>query len=335
MLSHPIKGSKYPDFPFEGVGGSADAEHEAYYNEAVNYFRGKFLALNKREAMYDHVTCATDTANFQVVFNACKEVILKSLFAHDIGLFEGNHVVDTSDDVDLALTLPDPLAANLSLDAIHDSIRRLSGGQRASLDASFKSFPNRHHLLGARKCVLLCRWLDHAAANDCCGVGRTNGENNSSGVNKLACTLTLPLLPHTLLDFKMSMDRTQLSGLIGTDTVDRLFEFANTSGVFPGADAHRDGAAGDGIFNVVWLRRCCALGERIRLHVDDHGKNQKTMQVPLNEDYEGGMLTFATRQGLACPARPEGSATIHDGTIAHGVSRLASGVRYSLYLRCH
>lgn len=81
VLKFPIKGSKYPDFAFDGVGGSAEADHETYYNEAVNYFRGKFLALNKREAMYDHVTCATDTANVQVVFNACKEIILKGNLA--------------------------------------------------------------------------------------------------------------------------------------------------------------------------------------------------------------------------------------------------------------
>ena len=81
VLKFPIKGSKYPDFAYDGVGGSAEADHETYYNEAVNYFRGKFLALNKREAMYDHVTCATDTANVQVVFNACKEIILKGNLA--------------------------------------------------------------------------------------------------------------------------------------------------------------------------------------------------------------------------------------------------------------
>jgi GTPase SAR1 family protein len=56
-------------------------EHKACYDAAVNYLKEAFLARNKQQAtkeIYTHVTCATDTKNVEVVFNACKDIILKS-----------------------------------------------------------------------------------------------------------------------------------------------------------------------------------------------------------------------------------------------------------------
>ena len=57
------------------------------------------------------------------------------------------------------------------------------------------------------------------------------------------------------------------------------------------------------------------------------------MQIPLVDDdaYCGGRLVYATRDGLAIPARPAGSATIHTNRIAHGVTQHTAGVRYALF----
>lgn len=68
----------------------------------------------------------------------------------------------------------------------------------------------------------------------------------------------------------------------------------------------------------------------MNFHTDN---SLKTMQVALNGDneYVGGRLVYATQGQLVIPARPEGSITIHDNTIAHGVSLLESGVRYGLF----
>ena len=60
----------------------------------------------------------------------------------------------------------------------------------------------------------------------------------------------------------------------------------------------------------------------------------RTLHVPLvgEERYAGGRLTFATTQaGITTPRRPAGSYTLHDNTIAHGVTKLTSGVRYGLF----
>lgn len=56
-------------------------EHGECYNAAIQYLKEQFLARNKQQAskeIYTHVTCATDTKNVEVVFNACKDIILKS-----------------------------------------------------------------------------------------------------------------------------------------------------------------------------------------------------------------------------------------------------------------
>ena len=52
---------------------------EHSYEDGVNYFKDKFLEVNTNpnRTIYSHVTCATDTANVRVVFDACKDIILR------------------------------------------------------------------------------------------------------------------------------------------------------------------------------------------------------------------------------------------------------------------
>lgn len=51
------------------------------YEKALTYIREKFLALNQnpKKHIYVHPTCATDTQNIAVVFNAVKDIILHKL----------------------------------------------------------------------------------------------------------------------------------------------------------------------------------------------------------------------------------------------------------------
>lgn len=53
------------------------------YNSGVNYFLQKFQAANENDTreVYHHVTQATDTENVGVVFNACKDIILRQNLA--------------------------------------------------------------------------------------------------------------------------------------------------------------------------------------------------------------------------------------------------------------
>ena len=53
--------------------------HPDYYNNGVKYFLDMFLERNTNpdRQVYNHVTCATDSKNVEVVFNACKDIILR------------------------------------------------------------------------------------------------------------------------------------------------------------------------------------------------------------------------------------------------------------------
>lgn len=54
-------------------------EHKQCYDAAAGYLKDQFLTKNKGgKEIYVHITCATDTKNVEVVFNACKDIILKS-----------------------------------------------------------------------------------------------------------------------------------------------------------------------------------------------------------------------------------------------------------------
>jgi len=106
-----------------------------------------------------------------------------------------------------------------------------------------------------------------------------------------------------------------MESLIGASTVSRLTSFF---GVQPDEFRLRRVVADD-------TARC------IPFHTDF---SRRTMQVPLNDEseHDGGHLVFATRSGLQVASRAPGSATIHTSGSVHGVTKLHSGARYSLFL---
>ena len=59
---------------FKGKIGDAD-----YYEKGSTYFLQKFLNMNTNpdRKVYNHATCATDSKNVEVVFNSCRDVIMR------------------------------------------------------------------------------------------------------------------------------------------------------------------------------------------------------------------------------------------------------------------
>ena len=85
-----------------------------------------------------------------------------------------------------------------------------------------------------------------------------------------------------------------------------------------------------GRVDAVALRRSAAVGQCIRFHADE---NFMTLQVCLNDDFDGGDLVYlADDCALVKPRRPAGSYTVHNDRVVHGVSTLVRGVRYALLL---
>jgi len=76
-----IPGKRFEDF--QGPYATPDMtpgtpELQKCYEAASHYLLDLFLARNKQSNdVYSHITCATDTKNVEVVFNACKDIILK------------------------------------------------------------------------------------------------------------------------------------------------------------------------------------------------------------------------------------------------------------------
>ena len=54
-----------------------------YYKNGVEYFLSKFLVKNTNpdRQVYHHITCATDSKNVEIVFNSCKDIILRGNMA--------------------------------------------------------------------------------------------------------------------------------------------------------------------------------------------------------------------------------------------------------------
>ena len=153
-----------------------------------------------------------------------------------------------------------------------------------------------HVLLDGKACEALATVLDHAFTQ--------RGSQDS--------------------DLHITMTEDKLVAAIGAEAVRRLTSHFATP------------------YDTIKLRRVCAdHGKR-----DDEGGDtsfavpfhtdfcKSTMQVALNheEEYCGGRLTFATAEGFVQPARPRGTATVHQGSTVHGVSQMVSGVRHSLFL---
>jgi hypothetical protein len=48
------------------------------YDKTIEYIRDKFVSLNPnpKKQIYYHVTCATDTNNVRVVFDAVRDTVL-------------------------------------------------------------------------------------------------------------------------------------------------------------------------------------------------------------------------------------------------------------------
>ncbi|CAM9696386.1 unnamed protein product [Ascophyllum nodosum] len=72
---------KLPANPIGQVKEWSDFKGACTFDRGVSYFLEKFNAANTaKKTVYHHVTCATDSENIEVVFNSCKDTVLRSNF---------------------------------------------------------------------------------------------------------------------------------------------------------------------------------------------------------------------------------------------------------------
>ena len=82
------------------------------------------------------------------------------------------------------------------------------------------------------------------------------------------------------------------------------------------------------------LRRTMASKYAIPFHLDKEEEGGQTIQLCLNDksEYTGGDLVFLNDKGVHIPERRRCTMTKHSPYIIHGVTRIHSGVRYSLFI---
>jgi len=86
----------------------------------------------------------------------------------------------------------------------------------------------------------------------------------------------------------------------------------------------------DHVIDEIILRRVQANnGLCINFHTD---YSVKTLQLALNDNFTGGELIYLTDAGsVEVPSRTQGTVTVHNNMIVHGVTSFLSGIRYSLF----
>lgn len=70
----------------------------------------------------------------------------------------------------------------------------------------------------------------------------------------------------------------------------------------------------------------------INWHTDGSYQRSPTVQIPLNDGYVGGKLCFFIDDRVYIPPRNPGSLTKHVPQVLHGVTRVQSGIRNSLFV---
>ena len=232
---------------------------------------------------------------------------------------------------------------NIQKEATLHLILRLRGGCIASpVPATFGS----QHFLSTPGGQYLKKSYDHAAStskNQCASSSlalRLGGKaaltldalpvwNICSGLNekqRQALTTFMDVRYNTAHtheskptnDFRITLLRQDLTSTIGelaTKTLEHCFQ--------------QD-------YDTIRMRRVTASdtheeGECVAFHTDF---SRRTMQIALNDpdEYNGGLLVFATSTGFVVPKRTAGSFTIHNYKSVHGVTSMTRGVRYSLFL---
>jgi ubiquitin len=232
---------------------------------------------------------------------------------------------------------------NIPKEASLHLVLRLRGGCIASpVPATFGS----QHFLSTPGGQFLKKSYDHAAAtskNQCASSSlalRLGGKaaltldampvwNICSGLNekqRQALTTFMDVRYNTAHtheskptnDFRITLLRQDLTSTIGelaTKTLEHCFQ--------------QD-------YDTIRMRRVTASdtheeGECVAFHTDF---SRRTMQIALNDpdEYNGGLLVFATSTGFVVPKRTAGSFTIHNYKSVHGVTSMTRGVRYSLFL---
>ena len=216
---------------------------------------------------------------------------------------------------------------NITRESTLHSVLRLRGGcVAAPVPALFGAHLDTIgvHFLQSAAAALTASVADAAALVDALGGSVAVPPQRSPDDKLLDCAARTALMrlidEHRLttdednMDIRFALSVSELQAAVGSAATRRLFE---TFGSEPTA---------------IRLRRVEASGDDancVAFHTDF---SLRTLQCPLNEDYNGGELVWAVEGGLEVPGRAAASATMHTAGVVHGVTAMTRGIRYGLFL---
>ncbi len=140
-------------------------------------------------------------------------------------------------------------------------------------------------------------------------------------------------------DFKMDVTKKEACDLIGRDKVDELIivgkEHLSCLKEIGGISTQRTLA--DARPQIKLRRRATVPGTERHVIPFHRDCSLVVVNVALNDDFIGANLVYIIPGRDECarlwtPHRAPGDVTVHDCTTVHGVSRLAAGVRYNMYI---
>jgi len=114
-------------------------------------------------------------------------------------------------------------------------------------------------------------------------------------------------------DFKLNITNEVLLQIIGDETFQKLISLYN------------------GNYNTIYIRKVTGNNSLIDFHKD---YSKRTMKIALNSppEFEGGDLVYLSNGLIHKLDNLQGTITIHNNDIIHGVTPITKGTRYSLFI---
>jgi len=132
-------------------------------------------------------------------------------------------------------------------------------------------------------------------------------------------------------DLKIDVTEPEMRDLIGKESLDRMIVLGTT--LLNGLSIPKTPR-----MKIKLRRRCVVPGSERHVVPFHRDTSLVVVNTALNDDFDGAALIYIMNHGEGKKAevlvseRAAGDVTAHDCTTVHGVSRLAAGVRYNMYI---
>jgi len=182
------------------------------------------------------------------------------------------------------------------------------------------TFSSKHDVISKESCQKLVKYMDDSIAADVAsGVELPMGTSKEMEPGKESWT---PFDGGIDNQYNKKLYADDIVNLVGAEETHKILDFFHQS---VGEDMTidcmylaRHGNPDNELYYVPW-------------HIDDYF----TMEITLNDDYDGGDVLHLTGEGAQRTEARTGTATAHGPDIVHGITPNTNGAKYMLILKHH